>query len=190
MGIKTMQELEKDLKRFEYGMTKAEKARRLLKLGYDVSAISRAVPMAYSQVHSIAKKEGIDATYHGTPGAQIERAVKASRRPATTATIKVESAGMRQATSNREAWGKLPPTAHSQRQARKPTKTKLRPGIGKLRTPGLPSDIDVGECANCGHDVAVRRLPTGFALIHINATAEEYLKVIQFCTAMPKVLLS
>lgn len=156
--------------------SKADTARYLLRQGFTVSEISKAVPMAYSQALTISKE---------TPAEKMAASTKIMHK-----------AGNQLAALQKDkpkvdpSWGELPKTAHAQRQAHKPQKAKLRPGIGKLRTPGLPSDVDVGECANCGHDVAVRRLPTGFALIHINISSEEYLSVIQFCQAMPKVLLS
>ena len=134
------------------GKSKADVARFLLEGGYTVSEISKAVPMAYSQVHQLAKKLGSIAT---------------------------------------EPWGDpgLGRKAKTKPQSSKLLKPGTAPRVGKLRTPGLPSDVDVGECANCGYDVAIRKLVSGFAFIHINTSAEVYLAVTQFCTAMPKVLL-
>lgn len=139
--------------------SKAALARYLLDEGYTVSEISKAVPMAYSQVHQIAQKEG-----------------------------KVKPHAGQTVFKGEDPWGKLPP------RGRKSTKpAKLPKGVtnrvGKLRTPGLPSDIAVGPCANCAHDLVVRGGPTGFAIIHTNTTTEEYLAVTQFCVAVPEVLV-
>jgi hypothetical protein len=137
--------------------SKANLARRLLAEGYTVSEISKAVPMAYSQVHKINK---IQAGY------EIVRPDAPSK-----------------------AWGNLPPKG---RPATKPTKAKVRPlnpRIGKLRTPGYPSDVAVGECLNCEHDLVIRGGPTGYMLTHINISTEEYLAVVQFCNAVPRALM-
>lgn len=151
--------------------SKSDLARYLLDEGYTVSEISKAVPMAYSQVHQLNKAKG-ELKRHEIP--------KNTRHDHTVGT----------------GWGNLPPTARTQKKALKPQKlkplqkTNVSPRVGKLRTPGLPSDIEVGPCANCGYDVALRRLSTGFALIHINISSEEYLAVAQFCSAVPQVLVS
>jgi len=139
--------------------SKADIARALLDEGYTVSEISKAVPMAYSQVHSIAQKTA----------KQPESSGKAGLLPSPS-------------------WGRLP---SPRPRSTKPVKVRppLSPRVGKLRTPGLPSDTDLGPCANCGHDVALRPLPTGYTLIHINVSAEEYLATTQFCQAVPRSLI-
>lgn len=147
--------------------TKADKARVLLTTGgYTVSEVSKGLGMAYSQVHSINKK----------------LALQGYRAPA-------------QSTRTLEDHAQAIPTARQRNRARKPlpspalTQPKPRKGIGKLRTPGHPSDIDVGPCGNCDHDLVVRRGPTGYMLVHVNVTAEEHLAVTQFCQPVPEVLL-
>ena len=151
----------------KYG-TKSNVARELLDRGYSVSEISKAVPMAYSQVFSIAKARAHDA--------EPQRASTA--RPA---------ASRQAAPASTSA-----PAQASGRQERHPPRAAYRPQgkVGKLRTPGqLGSDKAVGECANCGHDLVVRQGPQQLMLVHVNTTADEYLETIQFCMALPACLL-
>lgn len=160
--------------------SKADLARALLDLGYTVSEISKAVPMAYSQVHSIHQK---DQQTDAKARASVSKP-KASREDSL-----IRAHGMKpQEVDQKLAW--TDPT-FGRKKATKPAKSPMvsRARVGKLRTPGFPSDLTVGECANCGHDLVVRGLPTGFVLVHTNISAEEHLAVTQFCQAMPKVLL-
>ena len=178
---------------WQSGDPKSVLARYLLDEGYTVNEISRAVPMAYSQVHSIYQKmpKRLQVAVVGkanTGKTYLLPAKSATKSKASREDSLIRAHGMKpQEVDRRLAWDDL---QFGRKKTTKPTKAKLRPGIGKLRTPGLPSDIDVGECANCGHDIVVRRLPTGFTLIHTNISAEEHLAVTQFCTACPRVLLN
>lgn len=147
--------------------SKADIARYLLTEGYSVNEISKAVPMAYSQVHQLNQKRP-----------------KPSREDSL-----IRAHGMKpQEADRRLAWTD---PQFGKRQPTKPSKSPMvsRSRVGKLRVPGLSSDVAVGECVNCGHDLVVRPTPTGFVLIHVNTSAEEYLAVTQFCLSVPKVLL-
>ena len=73
---------------FSEGTSKSDIARRLLDEGLTVSEISKIVPMAYSQVHSIAAKR-----------------IKAK----PTVKPQLASKGLAPR-STYEAWGELPPT--------------------------------------------------------------------------------
>lgn len=174
-------------------LSKADIARRLLDEGISLTAISKAVPMSYSQVHSINKKlkpGPVDA--HGpTTKASNDRWARAGKearersglqnvcRPEIDYHIRGHSEDCLQ--------GKI---EANKRKAKAIANPKARKGIGKLRTPGMPTDIPTGPCVNCGHDTALRRDPTGFMLIHVNTTAEEYVSTIQFCKAVPEALLA
>lgn len=167
--------------------TKSRIARFLLDEGYTVSEISKAVPMAYSQVHQIHKKDqAVDANARNYAVARktLDPQAALKMKPSEIArTVERAQAADR--------WGDLPPTAYQQKKAARPQKAKVLPRVGKLRTPGLPSDIDVGPCANCGYDLVVTKGgSTGYLLKHVNTTTEEYLAVTQFCNATPQVLLS
>jgi len=144
--------------------TKAEIARYLLAEddGYSASEISKAVPMSYSQVHQIAAKLN--------SAESLSSKAKATIEPASP------------------AWGTLPPSGRP--SARPVTNYKKGGRVGKLRTPGLPLDTLVGECANCGYDVVVRPTSSGFVLIHTGVSAEEYLATVQFCHAVPRSLIA
>lgn len=149
--------------------TKADIARYLFRLpeGYTVSEVSNALGMAYSQAHSIHKKMALG----GRPKPSDDNGwgdPKFGRKPKTKPT-------------------KAAVLKRAEKTLKRP---KVSPRVGKLRTPGMPSDIDVGECANCTYDLVVRKLPSGLDLIHVNITPEEYLSTIQFCRAVPKVLLA
>lgn len=182
--------------------SKSDIARALLDQGYTVSEISKAVPMAYSQAHSIAKSEA---------GQQRMKAAGAKLRELQSSPAgKANAAAIRDLRERHKAYNKAnnipdpviarPETRASARAAEaKAHRTlarvaagkmpKPRPGVGKLRTPGHPTDVLAGECANCGFDLAVRRGPVGFHLVHVNITAEEYLNTAQFCQAVPRRLL-
>jgi hypothetical protein len=161
---------------YKHTGSKADTARQLLAEGYTVNDIARAVPMAYSQVHNIAKKESASWQTRA-------HAAKVLAKPKTTPVIPQRRAGSAAVTAR--------PTPA--RSPNRPTRTgHSRPSgsrIGKLRTPGLPSDIAVGECANCGHDLVIRLGNSGYMLVHVNITTEEYLATCQFCLAVPQSLV-
>jgi hypothetical protein len=160
--------------------TKAGIARSLLVEGYSVSEISKAVPMAYSQVHSIQKQRLENAN----PGRERGRGagLSVSRGSATQATF------TRASGSTAKAPRASQPSSFQAAQKAQGFK------VGKLRTPGAPSDIEVGECANCGFDLVVRRAPiagqTKLILVHVNILPDEYIHTVQFCQAVPKKLLA
>jgi hypothetical protein len=159
----------------KYG-TKANVARELLDRGYSASEISKAVPMAYSQVHSIQKQR----LENGTTGP--EREYSAAVRPSTPAPQRASRLGAARASGRPEKASSIP----LQAATRKAQGLK----VGKLRTPGYANDREVGECANCGHDLVVRDNGPQVMLIHVNIIPDEYLSTIQFCQAVPKRLLT
>lgn len=164
--------------------TKSDTARYLLGEGYSVSEISKAVPMAYSQAHQIAKNQA-EVARHEIPRDRPHS--HTVRGTVETKAIREHFARRAKVEPAAPEWGDLPNT----RKSTKPAKAKkLTPRIGKLRTPGLPSDIAVGTCANCGHDLVVRGGPTGYTFVHMNTTTEEYLAVTQFCNAVPLELIA
>lgn len=173
-------------------LSKADIARRLLDEGVSLTAISKAVPMSYSQVHSINKK----LTNQPERGRVTQRIHDRLAKP--EAKPKAERSGLQNVCrpeidyhirghSENCPEGRI---AANKRKAKAYEQPKARRGIGKLRTPSMPTDIPTGPCANCGHDSAIRRDPAGFLLIHVNTTAEEYMATIQFCKVVPEVLLT
>ena len=165
----------KPLKFYPASPSKSDCARELLRLGYTVSEISKAVPMAYSQVHSIAKAS------HPTEAA-MQAGLPGQVRGLTPPKV---------AKAERTAALKVVERERANEQAGRPVGTGLKPNprVGKLRIGSLPSDMAMGECANCGYDLVVRKSPHGFMFVHVNATSEEYLATIQFCQAVPKSLI-
>lgn len=180
------------------GTSKSDIARDLLTcdIGYSVSEISKAIPMAYSQAHSLSKKieQGQPTPPRRIPGVPLlsrsQRAVDAGigKQPPTTrkGASRYESAVKRAETKAANA---VVQRERASEAAGLPAGPKHNPKVGKLRTGNLPQDIDVGPCANCGFDLVVRRSPHGFMFTHVNATAEEYLATIQFCQAVPERLI-
>lgn len=171
------------------GYNKSTIARLLFEQGLSVSAVSHIIPMAYSQAHSVFASMPRKST--STSGAT--RTTVSSRARTSTAPSRTSS-GARAAPAASDpapGWGLKPEEyAKFRRPQTRPTKSPIlnkKPNqrVGKLRTPGLPSDIDVGECANCGFDLVVRNDPTGYMLIHVNTSTEDYLKVTQFCNGVP-----
>lgn len=188
------------------GTSKADWARALLDKGVDVGAVSKVVPMAYSQAHSIAAKMKlkVDVSVQGGRDSKVFfnlRDTPASRglKPnvvheaviGQVTRVKGKVAAVKRIEPPAKSWGELPPTG---RPSKKPAVSKSRPvagpRIGKLRIPGLPRDTAVGECANCGHQLLVRPTPTGYVLIHTGISAEEHLAVTQFCQAVPRSLMA
>lgn len=146
---------------------KSDTARALLAEGYSVSEVSKAIPAAYSQVLAISKKlKSTDPA--PDPAADWGPAANTPTR-----------------TSLKPVKSKVLEDLRKGKPFKMPT---ANPRIGKLRLPGMPSDTDVGECINCGFDLVIRGDKTGFMLIHVGASAEDYLSTIQFCNAVPKVL--
>lgn len=174
------------------GSTKSDIARYLLGEGYTVSEVSKAIPAAYSQVHSIwkklvpsgaAKSSGAGVSVESTrlvnhPHALGVKVPRSTQQAAVKATRAADASAQRILRRERaaEAEGR-------------PAGPKTNPRVGKLRTGGLPRDIPVGECANCGYDLVVRGTPVGYVFTHVNATAEEYIATIQFCQAVPLKLV-
>lgn len=198
--MQTVVRIRRKTHRFDPDWTKAKIARYLLAEddNYTLTEISQAVPMAYSQVHSIAKAEGLTASAPPPaakkPQAQNTGEYDQKKMLADIKTLRgPEPKPMRSGKYHRGSSGRLteeeattwepPPRAKASK--------KTKPKIGKLRTPGLPSDIDVGACANCGHDIVVRQGGAeGYLLVHTNISAEEHLSTTQFCHAVPTALLS
>jgi predicted transcriptional regulator len=144
----------------KYG-TKADVAREMLDMGYSVSQISKAVPMAYSQVHSYLAKKGQTQQPSGV------------LRPLSAKVAPTEDNNARRKALARSIVAKTP---------KLPVRSPL---VGKLRTGNLTGDRDIGPCANCGHDLVVRKAPTGLMIVHVNITSDEYINTVQFCQAVP-----
>lgn len=196
---------------FDDRLSKADIARILFAdeaANYTTNEVSKAVPMAYSQAMTIKKKMGsqpapkrhVDA--HGpTTKAEQDRWAKAGREAQKANTPQ----GREQIAKGSSSWGAAAkaPGRKSTKPMSSPLLDAMRKGdlkaieklgmrkVGKLRTPGLPSDTACGECANCGHDVVVRTEPTSgdMFLHHTGVSAEEYLSRVQFCHAVPRILL-
>jgi hypothetical protein len=184
------------------GDTKSDIARALLEKGFSVSEISKAVPMAYSQVHSIQKKRLQDANA-GRPEPRAERGGE-DRGPSSERRGQSSLAGRGQ-TPPRDGASRASNGPARQERSPQPTAAQARtrrpvappppsPRVGKLKSGNAPSDIEVGECANCGFDLIVRRAPiagrTVLLLVHVNITSDEYINTVQFCQAIPKRLLA
>lgn len=172
---------------FDAGTTKADIARTLFAdnaANYTINEVAKAVPMAYSQAMTIAKK--MDG----------QTAPKKAKDPLATPQAREAVA------KGRSEWGQSQkaPGKRTTKPMKSPVLDAIKAGkpvdigrisgrVGKLRTPGLPSDTDVGECANCGFDLVVHLTKEGFILKHVGMSAEEYLQTVQFCQAVPKVLI-
>lgn len=182
--------IERAIKRISPDVTsKADKARILFRQGdgdggeYSTSEVSKALGMAYSQAHSVRKSLGQPPKAKPTPS---ERITKRLARP-----MPVARSGYKHQAEDLETIAKRDvPTARQLAKSAKVKKTGVTARVGKLRTPGHPTDIDVGVCANCGFDLVVRKGPPQYVLVHVNVTAEEYLAITQFCMATPEVLLA
>ena len=192
------------------GGSKANVARVLLDQGYTVSEISKAVPMAYSQVHSIAQKTGaLSANADPRPGrgqdsrAQRERPTAVGRgldHPRGSEALERPGASRASGRPARDARPPQPaaPQAHTrgsksvQPQARQVTQgPQARPRVGNIRLAGRVQrpERQVGACANCKHDLVLRDFAGMWTLVHINITPEDYIRTIQFCQATPVSLL-
>jgi hypothetical protein len=189
-NLKTVEIRGKPVKLASTG-TNADLARALFNLpaNYSVTEVSKALGMNYSQAHSIHKKLNTQSEGRFVAVSGTGRDSKVDFVP-TTVPKKLPSgqyhkgAGRGQRLTEDEAatWSPSP--------ARRPAKViKGKVRDGRMRTGAGPKDVAAGECANCGYDLVVRPLPTGYSFVHTNATAEEYLATIQFCQAVPKSLL-
>lgn len=155
--------------------TKADIARALLSEGYSVNEVSKAIPAAYSQVLAISKKA--TPTKTSEPWSKVRERKGAPKRAAALTQQSLEDIAQ------------AIPTARQKDKARKGKKAVKPNRVGKLRIGNLPQDIGCGECANCGEDVVVRPGPNGYLFVHVNITPEEYLTVVQFCHAVPQMLI-
>lgn len=157
------------------GLSKADKARLLFDAGFSVSTVSQMVPMAYSQAHSIHKKLGL------------------ATLPKPASVVGASSWGPTARTPTRKSMKPVKSPVLDAIKKGKPIQiNKVGVGkVGRLRTPGLPSDTDCGECANCGYDVVIRTMPGGhYEFLHTGYSTEEYLATVQFCHAVPRVMLA
>lgn len=161
-------------------MSKADVARALFKEGFTVTQVSKLVPMAYSQAHSISQKiKGDKGLPDGNAKAAVARAQsswgQSDKAPAKKSMKPIKS-----------------PILDAIKKGKPVVMPKPRPGIGKLRIPGLPSDTDVGECVNCGFGLVIRpdHKSGQMLLIHVGSSQEDYFSTIQFCHGVPKALIA
>lgn len=196
---------------FDAGTSKADIARTLLSdnaANYTVSEVSKAIPAAYSQVLTISKKMVPEGK--AKPSAAAQRGHKAHPQAddlVSGAKQQVLTGGeppaMQRAKQVGSSWGQTAkaPGKKSMKPVTSPVLDAIKKGkpvdlgrltgrVGKLRTPGLPSDTAIGECANCGFELVIRNGKDGLMLTHIGMSTEEYLSMIQFCQAVPKILLA
>lgn len=191
----------KPLKFYPASPSKSDWARELLKLGYTASEIANAVPMAYSQVHSIKKKLDAERFVDDVMG-KVKQGKAVVMQMDTTkvlphkapspigvSTVRNVRGEAKKAEAEKKSAQKVLDRERASEAAGKRPGPRAAPRVGKLRTGNLPNDIDVGPCANCGFDLVVRRGPYGLMFTHVNATSEEYLAKIQFCQAVPEKLV-
>lgn len=195
--------------------TKSAVARVLLDEGYSKTQIAAAVPMNYSQVHSVDKKRSQEQTQDRArknlanvdvgkmkPHEVLELAQKMDRSVKKAGAGRKAKPELELPGAFSETWGQSPkaPGKRTMKPVTSPILDAIKKGkpvdigritgrVGKLRVPGLPSDTAVGECANCGFDLVIRGTREGLVFTHVGASAEDYLNITQFCQAVPKVLI-
>lgn len=179
-------------------MSKADLARKLLAAGYTVSEISRAVPMAYSQVYSIAQKGGklklddrrptplVDA--HGpTTQAEADRWAKAGRE------ARIKSAKKTEAPISSYPGGKRPTSKGRVAEAKVWAGKKADEIIGRTNITVSPLRAHgkraLGRCANCGFDLIETVAGKERLIVHTGGDATDYYAKIQFCHAFPESLV-
>lgn len=157
-------------KSYKFAGTKADLARRLLSEGHSAAAIAKAVPMAYSQVHSIAQKLKADVP-------------KAVRRSADILPPQFKKERAKPIAEH--AGGKRPTSKARVAEAKVWAGKRVDQAIG-----GIASKVKaVGECINCGFGLEVRKLAGQMQLIHVGGSQEDYFNVIQFCHGVPASLV-
>lgn len=171
------------------GGSKADVARALFEApeGYSVSEVSKAIPMAYSQAHSIARREGI-LTYPGE--GKVKTKPKASREDSM-----IRAHGMKPADADRRL-GRDPASDtegevyRHDNNARRRATARAVVGAAVARydksRPAAKAIVWKGVCANCGHDIEARMVGRQNTFVHVHVTPEEFLKTIQFCMAFPR----
>lgn len=144
--------------------SKADVARALFEApeGYSVSEVSKAIPMAYSQAHSIFRKI--------EPRWTAPKKTKPSREDSM-----IRAHGMKPAEVDR-GLGREDNNARRRATARAIVGSK----------PTAKAIVWKGVCANCGHDIEARMVGQQNTFVHVNVTPEEFLKTIQFCMAFPR----
>lgn len=163
--------------------SKADVARALFESpeGFSVSEVSKAIPMAYSQAHSIFRKI--------EPRWTAPKKAKPSREDSM-----IRAHGMKPADADRRL-GREDNNARRRATARAivgrgPHLVEPRSGaIGLIKSNTGPAPKGIvwkGVCANCGHDIEARMVGRQNTFIHVNVTPEEFLKTIQFCMAFPR----
>jgi hypothetical protein len=163
-------------------VTKSDQIRELLRKGKSVNEAAKATGAAYSQAHSIAKLMGAVVNGRLVETKAKLRSAKPERLSETADRLAAKDprfATVQTRNADRRLMAKAAKVAKA-----------AKPKIGKLRTPGLPSDQPVGACANCGYGLVVRRGGTGYVLVHTGVSAEEYLATVQFCVAVPESIVA
>lgn len=181
--------------------SKADVARTLLDQGYTISQISKAVPMAYSQVHSIAKshtstpalREAYDSNILYHTGRKPRNPLPAVLdQPVKNVTPKASPITNRPTSKKRveeaKQWAAARVDKHIEKlTTKKPySKQPVMPSVSPLR----PSkrDKNLGPCLNCGFDVIAKDLGGQRQMVHGGMDPKQYLSIVQFCHAFPKSL--
>lgn len=196
---------------FPDGTTKADMARALLAepdMRFSVTEVSQALGAAYSQIHSIAKKEGLLPSQSPERRANIEyhtgRKVKPMvdpKDPTNTSkqTIVGDVAASRRAKNvtpvkpiAEYAGGKRPTSKARVAEAKEWAGKRVDAGLDALGSFGRPLPSKdakkLGKCTNCGYDLQGRKLGGQMQMIHVGGDQEAYLNTIQFCHAYPASL--
>lgn len=152
------------------GYSKADIARALFEApeGYSVSEVSKAIPMAYSQAHSVHKALG---------GSAIRRPM--SKGPDLVNRGEVEK--------------RLKAAGHEDHNARRKAAARAivgaKPAQPKVTRPRAKPFVWKGTCLNCGHNLESRFIGELNTLVHTGVTHDDYLNSIQFCQAFPTGLI-
>lgn len=145
------------------GDSKADIARALFKSDYSVSEVSKAIPMAYSQAHSIRK-------------GMVEVGGKPSKDYKLTKVKKAEAEVERAVSHLLDA--------NINNARRKATARAL---VGAK--PKAKAVVWKGTCGNCGRDIEARLVGQQNTFVHVNVDPADYVKEVQFCQAFPKGLI-
>lgn len=177
--------------KFALGESKSDIARFLLAEDdrYTVSEISKAVPMAYSQAHSVAQKAGklkLDDRPVAVPAVELQTDHR-YKPPRTTA----EKIAAKPIASY--AGGKRPTSKGRVAEAKVWAGKKADEIIGRTNIAVSPLRAHgkraLGKCANCGFDLIETIAGKERLIVHTGGDAADYYAKIQFCHAFPESLV-
>lgn len=158
------------------GDTKADVARAMFEDDYSVTQVSKAVPMAYSQAHSI-RKGMVEVGGKPSKDYKLTKVKKAEAEVehAVSHLLDANLNNARRRATARAIVGSSRETYHG-----------VGRRAGKSAVRAAKAYVWKGECGNCGRPIEAKMVGGQNTFIHTAVDPTDYIREVQFCMAFPK----